>query len=239
MLFNGNLSTRCHKTSLRAFISWCAYSIGAPILKPEMWADTNGKTIITLCMAKELTLKLYWVFVTMQLPHKQLQRASFYKILDISTTLEKHQYWLPLPTMMEPTKGFSLPERALHLKLQPESIAISLNKEDLFHEKLNWCWNFKDQMIDFVWYPGMKTKVQNFDWFSSVRDDAFGSGSWSKRSPPSRYPNMPEKYLHQCVELRYFSKSAGVADLSEPVLIAMCHSDSFLKWTQTSQFVPI
>ncbi len=26
----------------------CAYSIGAPILKPEMWADTHWKTIIAL-----------------------------------------------------------------------------------------------------------------------------------------------------------------------------------------------
>ena len=35
VLFNGNLPIRCHKTSLRAFVSWirmlCAYSIGAPI----------------------------------------------------------------------------------------------------------------------------------------------------------------------------------------------------------------
>ncbi len=90
MLFTRNLPTRCHKTSLRAFISWiagislelicrmlCAYSIvlsqytsitlpfqtvfnggwssmslynekgliGAPTLKPEMWADTPGKAL--------------------------------------------------------------------------------------------------------------------------------------------------------------------------------------------------
>ncbi len=55
MLFNRNLPIRGHKTSLRAFISWiagmtlrmqCAYLIGAPILKPEMQADTQGKALL-------------------------------------------------------------------------------------------------------------------------------------------------------------------------------------------------
>ncbi len=57
MLFHMTLPTRCPKASFRAFISWitgmalsirmlCAYSIGAPILKPEMWADTHWKTLL-------------------------------------------------------------------------------------------------------------------------------------------------------------------------------------------------
>ncbi len=65
---------RVEKNNVRLRFSFLhVYSIGASILKPEMWADTHWKTIIALYCSEMIKVDLYFT-VLKRFPQTAIKR---------------------------------------------------------------------------------------------------------------------------------------------------------------------